>query len=245
MTSTSIADAPAPLSRPRRALICARTMLLGLWLGTQVFAHSLTYHGALGAPLLVVESLAVYWPWALVIWAQTWWPDYALAFTLAASTSVIVISVPLIGVLVLDQIRRNSSRARGDTHGLARYANVADLTSAGLLGNTEGVFGGAFKTGKRADSLAYLRHNGPEQVLALAPTRSGKGIGLVLPTLLTWPHSALVADLKGELWALTGGWRHKHAHQAASRPGSATQSRGTRSMKFAGAPVRPWPISSR
>jgi len=35
----------------------------------------------------------------------------------------------------------------------------------------------------------YLRHNGPEHVLAFAPTRSGKGVGLVIPTLLSWPHS--------------------------------------------------------
>ena len=36
----------------------------------------------------------------------------------------------------------------------------------------------------------YLRHDGPEHVLCFAPTRSGKGVGLVVPTLLTWPGSA-------------------------------------------------------
>ena len=44
----------------------------------------------------------------------------------------------------------------------------------------------------------YLRHDGPEHVLAVAPTRSGKGVGLVLPTLLTWPGSAVIHDIKGE-----------------------------------------------
>lgn len=53
----------------------------------------------------------------------------------------------------------------------------------------------------------YLTHDGPEHILAFAPTRSGKGVGLVLPTLLSWPHSALVHDIKGEAWALTSGWR--------------------------------------
>src|SRR3546814_8475245 len=42
----------------------------------------------------------------------------------------------------------------------------------------------------------YLRHDGPEHVLCFAPTRSGKGVGLVIPTLLTWPGSAIVHDIK-------------------------------------------------
>src|SRR3546814_1490215 len=32
---------------------------------------------------------------------------------------------------------------------------------------------------------AYLRHDGAEHILCFAPTRSGKGVGLVVPTLLT------------------------------------------------------------
>ena len=53
----------------------------------------------------------------------------------------------------------------------------------------------------------YLRHDGPEHVLAVAPTRSGKGVGLVVPTLLTWAQSAVIHDIKGENWELTAGWR--------------------------------------
>ena len=43
--------------------------------------------------------------------------------------------------------------------------------------------------------------------LCFAPTRSGKGVGLVVPTLLTWPGSGIVHDTKGENWTLTAGWR--------------------------------------
>ncbi|KAH2777550.1 hypothetical protein KXW38_009218, partial [Aspergillus fumigatus] len=53
----------------------------------------------------------------------------------------------------------------------------------------------------------YLRHDGPEHVLCFAPTRSGKGVGLVIPTLLTWPNSTIVHDIKGENFQLTSGWR--------------------------------------
>src|SRR3954464_2321709 len=53
----------------------------------------------------------------------------------------------------------------------------------------------------------YLRHDGPEHVLCFAPTRSGKGVGLVVPSLLTWPGSCIVHDIKGENWSLTAGLR--------------------------------------
>ena len=53
----------------------------------------------------------------------------------------------------------------------------------------------------------YLRHNGPEHIMVFAPTRSGKGVGLILPTLLAWEGSSIVLDIKGENWALTAGWR--------------------------------------
>jgi type IV secretion system protein VirD4 len=72
---------------------------------------------------------------------------------------------------------------------------------AGLLGPDGVVLG-------RLDG-SYLRHNGPEHVLCFAPTRSGKGVGLVIPTLLTWPYSTIVHDIKGENFHLTSGFRAK------------------------------------
>src|SRR3546814_6519819 len=53
----------------------------------------------------------------------------------------------------------------------------------------------------------YLRHDGPEHVMAFAPTRSGQGVGLVVPSLLSWTGSVVVHDIKGENWTLTAGWR--------------------------------------
>jgi type IV secretion system protein VirD4 len=85
------------------------------------------------------------------------------------------------------------------TYGSARWAEKGDLVKAELLGG-EGVFLGQFEG-------HYLRHDGPEHVLAFAPTRSGKGVGLVVPTLLSWTGSAVIHDIKGENWQLTSGWR--------------------------------------
>jgi type IV secretion system protein VirD4 len=70
----------------------------------------------------------------------------------------------------------------------------------------------------------YLRHNGPEHVLCFAPTRSGKGVGLVVPTLLTWPGSCIVHDIKGENWGLTAGLRAKHGRVLLFDPTNAKSS---------------------
>jgi hypothetical protein len=69
----------------------------------------------------------------------------------------------------------------------------------------------------RGVKFHYLRHAGPEHVLCYAPTRSGKGVGLIVPTLLSWKQSVFVTDLKGELYELTAGWRHEHAHNRILR----------------------------
>ena len=74
----------------------------------------------------------------------------------------------------------------------------------------------------------YLRHNGAEHVLCYAPTRSGKGVGLVIPTLLSWEHSAVITDLKGELWELTSGWRQSYARNKVLRFEPASLSGGVR-----------------
>ena len=50
--------------------------------------------------------------------------------------------------------------------------------------------------------------------MVFAPTRSGKGVGLILPTLLAWEGSSIVLDIKGENWALTSGWRKSIGQKA-------------------------------
>ncbi len=76
------------------------------------------------------------------------------------------------------------------------------MKAAGLL-DPDGVVLGRYER-------EYLRHDGPEHVLCFAPTRSGKGVGLVVPSLLAWPGSAIVHDIKGENWQLTAGFRARY-----------------------------------
>lgn len=93
-------------------------------------------------------------------------------------------------------------------HGSANFATHEQIVEMSLLNEHGAYVGGYYKDG----NVIYLRHNGPEHVLTLAPTRSGKGVGLVIPTLLSWDGSVVCNDIKGENHALTSGWRQKHAN---------------------------------
>jgi type IV secretion system protein VirD4 len=99
---------------------------------------------------------------------------------------------------------RASRKKQATTYGSARWADLSDVRDAGLFAE-KGIVLGLYDG-------RYLRHDGPEHVLAVAPTRSGKGVGLVVPTLLTWPGSTVIHDIKGENWQLTAGWRAKFSH---------------------------------
>lgn len=99
------------------------------------------------------------------------------------------------------------------TYGSARWANAEDIRKAGLT-QPAGVFLGQH-------DRKYLRHEGPEHVLTFAPTRSGKGVGLVVPTLLSWPTSAVIHDIKGENWQITAGWRSRFSHCLLFNPTDA------------------------
>lgn len=102
------------------------------------------------------------------------------------------------GALVLNELAEIRAREAKNVipYGSARWAEPGEIRAAGLLG-ADGVVLGRYERD-------YLRHDGPEHVLCFAPTRSGKGVGLVVPTLLTWPGSTIIHDIEGENWGLRG-----------------------------------------
>ncbi|MBU1376160.1 MAG: type IV secretory system conjugative DNA transfer family protein [Alphaproteobacteria bacterium] len=95
-----------------------------------------------------------------------------------------------------------ASNLRRPLHGAARWANEADLRRAGLRAKTGIVLG------RKAGRL--LVFGGAEHVMLYAPTRTGKGVGVVIPNLLTWPDSVVVLDVKRENWDATAGFRAAH-----------------------------------
>jgi len=187
----------------------------GLQAATQYFAHTFHYSPALGGSIG-----HMYLPWSIILWWQQWYANYPSYFTSAGSIGTMATAAGLMGCALIKMSLANASKISVHLHGSARWADKNDIIAAGLLGNDEGVYVGAWED--KNGNTHYLRHNGPEHVLTYAPTRSGKGVGLVLPTLLSWPHSAVITDLKGELWAMTSGWRQKYAKNKVIRFEPAT-----------------------
>lgn len=87
----------------------------------------------------------------------------------------------------------------------------------------DGVYIGGWKD--RKGKTHYLRDVSNGHVLICGPTRSGKGISVLLSTLLSWGGSVLVNDEKGELHAQAGPWREQHVGRVIKwEPGVLTGS---------------------
>ncbi|MBN9235597.1 MULTISPECIES: conjugal transfer protein TraG [Phyllobacteriaceae] len=176
-------------------------VLVTTWGATQWTAWRLGFQPQLGPAWFDLAGWPVYYP-PSIFW---WWyfydayaPDIFLEGGLLSASGGFVAIAAAIGMSVW----RAREAKHAATYGSARWADKSEIKAAGLLG-PDGVVIGCLERD-------YLRHDGPEHVLCFAPTRSGKGVGLVIPTLLTWSGSAIVHDIKGENWQLTSGFRAKH-----------------------------------
>jgi type IV secretion system protein VirD4 len=185
------------------------------WAATQWTAWRLGFQAQLGAPWFELVGWPVYYPPAFFWW---WFSFDAYAPAIFTEGGIIAVSGGFLAIVVAITMSIMRAREVGNvaTYGSARWAEDAEIRSAGLLG-PDGVVLGRY-------DRDYLRHDGPEHVLCFAPTRSGKGVGLVVPTLLTWPGSCIVHDIKGENWTLTAGFRAKHGRVLLFDPTNAQSS---------------------
>ncbi|MFC3784706.1 type IV secretion system protein VirD4 [Sphingopyxis italica] len=176
-------------------------VLAAVWTATQSTAEALGFQAALGAPWFRIGDYPVYPPPAFFWW---WFAFDAYAPPIFYRGAAIAASGGLLSVVVAISMSvwRARERRRAETYGSARWAQEREIRAANMLGPDGVILGRIAGT--------YLRHDGAEHVLCFAPTRSGKGVGLVVPTLLTWPGSCIVHDIKGENWQLTAGFRAKH-----------------------------------
>ena len=178
-------------------------VIAGVWGATQWTAAALGYQVRLGSPWFDFLGTPIYHPWKLFEW---WFVFDAYAPRVFDTGGAIAGGSGLLALVVAIgmSIWRSRQSRLVTTYGSARWANAEDIRKAGLTQST-GVFLGQH-------DRQYLRHEGPEHVLTFAPTRSGKGVGLVVPTLLSWPESAVIHDIKGENWSITAGWRSRFSH---------------------------------
>jgi len=187
-------------------------VIAGTWGATQWTATQLGYQPRLGTPWFDLLGIAIYHPWRLFDWwyfYDAYAPDIFLRGGAIAACSGFAAAI----VAIAMSVWRARQAKLVTTYGSARWALPAEIHESRLT-QPSGVFLG------RTDGH-YLRHEGPEHVMAFAPTRSGKGVGLVVPTLLSWPGSPVIHDIKGENWQLTAGWRSRFSHCLLFNPTDA------------------------
>lgn len=180
--------------------------LLGMFMATLKIASDYSFSTALGQPWFSILGVPIYAPWSVFLWQGVAGPVMDRAILIGQAFFILPLLFTVLCVMASRKLRGNRN-----LHGSARWARKDEIEKMGYFAGQGVYVGGWFDEKKQ--SLLYLRHNGPEHVLCFAPTRSGKGVGLILPTLLSWPGSSLTLDIKGENWALTSGWRKSQGHR--------------------------------
>ena len=149
---------------------------------------------AIGAAAVLWKAhlLNAHTPWRKVpaaLWAMRGYPIVYGPFLVGFS-----VGVALTVALVVSTLFK-----RQKLHGEARWARIGEVRRGKLLGSSGIVLG---KFGGKV-----MRFGGPEHVMLEAPTRAGKGVGVIIPNLLDWPDSLVVLDIKQENFDNTAGYR--------------------------------------
>ena len=174
-------------------------VLLGCWAATILLVARLNPSYLADDAWLSIAGVQIFAPW---MWVK-WFYLYGNRFSAIFIKTMWPIQMSIFIGIALAWISRflNKSKKPSIAHGSARWAREHDLIEAGLFAKHGVVLG------QSPESQRLLLHDGPEHILAIAPTRGGKGVGLVIPTLLSWEESAIIFDPKGENWQVTSGYR--------------------------------------
>lgn len=171
---------------------------LGLWLASVIFAlmAKLPFSMLSEHPLLILDYYAQYGDTGNAKVQKA----FKAGFFAAAAVAVLI---PCIAAMLIQK--------RKSLHGEAKFANSTDIAEMGLFkAEPTGILLG--KLGRR-----FLSYIGNQFVMLAAATRSGKGVGLVIPNLLNYQHSVVVLDIKDENFEITAGWRSSKLKQKVYR----------------------------
>jgi type IV secretion system protein VirD4 len=192
------------------------SLVLFSWIGTQALAAQGHYHAAFGPGLVTFRAFFIqhtlYRPWDGYCWVWRYWPLTYSARSIAGALAFGGAALPFVSLVT----RRRQAQVTG--HGTARWGTARDLKRAGLYAARGIVLG--------RHQGRIVRYNGPKNVLVCMPPRSGKGTGVLIPTLLTTPERHCVCiDVRGESYNATVGYRASQGRVLRYELGSPTSVR--------------------
>jgi type IV secretory pathway TraG/TraD family ATPase VirD4 len=191
-------------------LLSTAVCFMGWAIRTGLKSKNLKKSLSIGLGALLVSALIFpfYNPLDFFYW---WWQYHDLEITQGYWTiGFIILSCGfalIIGSIIYFKTKYKKEKT-SDTHGTAHFATIKEIEQTSLLKEESpfGMYVGAWQD-PRSKTVSYLRFAGAEHVFIYAPSRSGKGVGLVIPSLLSYRGSMIISDFKGENWQLTAGWR--------------------------------------
>ena len=123
-------------------------------------------------------------------------------FILEPVLSFLITTVFLVFVGFALHIGAKQAKKQREIFGKAEWSGEAEIRKNGLR-DTSGIIVGKDNKGK------FLIFGGQQFASVGAPTRSGKGVGIVIPNLLTWENSLIVLDVKQECFSITSKYREQ------------------------------------
>jgi type IV secretion system protein VirD4 len=179
-------------------------LLAGLAVATQDVASAFHYPREFGRGLADFGPVRIYSPWAFAGWYLRYERSYPKVFDQASLWGLLAAFLPV--MIALGAARR--LRRAPPAFGAGAWAQLTDVKRARLI-DPKGAISGRV-LGRFAGR--YLTYAGIEHAIIVGASRSGKGAGHVVPTLVAWPQSVFVYDRKGELWHITADHRKRFSH---------------------------------
>ena len=182
---------------------CAATMaicyVLGQWIITQMIAADCDYNDLLSGIYLPLGHIRLYQPLAHLSWNKDPVLVQVIPHVLRGHTFWLW-GMIFLGLGICYFINKKYEVL--SSHGTAEFAKAKDIKAMGLTPKDSGVV-----IGSNPFDNTLLLDDGPAHVFLAAPTRTGKGIGIIIPTGIIWQHSMFFFDPKAELWTATAGYR--------------------------------------
>lgn len=180
-------------------LVLLLSTIIGAMIGSYLIASYYGFPLEFGKPFVSLGFLRAYSPISIFLWRDFVSVDVA---KIGYSWTIGGVGIGIVCALGIRTVcTERSEKKSPNIFGDATFAKRFDLKKLGLIGKGYGVLLGKTK------EQEFIRHDGPEHYAVIAPTRSGKGTGIVIPTLLTWRGSCIVYDLKEENFQRTAGKR--------------------------------------
>lgn len=181
-------------------------LLITSFVGTQTFAYVTGHHRILSSSLLFkIGDIKIYNPFVFVVWYMRYKDNSprSVFFALrAAKLAFLTTSFITLGVVL-------RTKEAKDPHGSARWATFLEVYKKKILFRQykDGVILGRLKLFGR---FAYtIIENLDTHIILIAKSRSGKGTGVIVPTMLNWLGSMFVLDIKGENFQRSSAYRQK------------------------------------